>query len=657
MIRSLIKVTPSLLAALCLTLTAPASAQTLPDLTVTKVTAPFSGSTAHAGANFSVRFWVRSHNAPVSTSFVVKFFFCTSAALATCTTLGSINVTNGLSAGQTRHHDSPSFNVPASARYGARYVRISVDADDAVPETDENNNWASTAIQITTRPDLVIATLEAPRPKMVLLPNTAFAAEVGIRNQAGTSALAQAFSVSYYYCPGASIGGCTPLASEQVAVDLHSGSTLVHGSVKLTLPATAQSGTRYLRAEVDSTLAVMESDENNNATMSPMVVSQTKPDLQVDQTVVPQSGAASAAQQAFTARCRVRNTADVALNKSFQLNYYYCPTKSGSGCAYLGQQQVAHAFKGKGATTITSPTLQLPVTAVHGAGYVRFFVDGTDQVAEANEGNNSRYHAVSVTARPDLWVAKTVVPASGSVAQPGDQFTARTIVSNKPMTSAFDAPFSVALFYCPTKASAGCVALGQQQVNTAFNSGAALTINTPKLTLPATAAVGLSYFRVLVDAKDQLTEGDETNNDHYSPLAVTGPPDAGAPDQAADLGGPDSGADAGVDAGVDGSVEAGPDLAAADAAADVSTADQAARDRGQEAWFWPDGSREAGKADARDLPQPPVTATGCDCRVSLGGGPGWTWWVGLLLWWWSRRGTRGKGQGVGRGKGKGNDKG
>jgi len=482
-------------------------------------------------------------------------------------------------------------------------------------------------IKISVRPDLSITTATVPAKGQKLKAKTPFTAQLTILNAAKSSAITQAFSLSYYYCPAKSASGCTALGSEQVYTDLYSGVSYSHGSINLVVPASASSGSRYVRMVADSTKAVPESNENNNELYAPVTILDSKPDLLVDSTTVPYTGSTSGAGAAFVARCQLHNKSTTGLTKDFNLNYYYCSASSSTSCAYLGQKKVTHNFSGNSSKYVNSPSLKLPVTVTLGTGYLRFFVDGTDVIPETNEGNNDAYASFSVTAKPDLYVSKATVPASGSVSTPGATFTAKYIVKNQSGTSAFSTPFSAAFYYCAGLASSGCTLLGQQKISSTFNASAAYTLTTGTLTIPTTASPGFRYVRVTVDSDKDLAEADETNNDKYSPITVkAAPPDLGLdlppPDAAAEAGLPDAGSsEAGGDAATDRGPEAGGD-AAAEGGADVAIKEGGPKEGGKEGWFWPDQALEGGaKApDAEEKPGPPITATGCECATGQGAG-------------------------------------
>lgn len=589
------------------------SAQPKPDLSIIGAKVPYSGSTNSAAATFTARYIVNNEHKAIAATITVDFQYCETTSASSCKPLATQVLSTTFSSGQVRTFFSPTLTLPTSAQYGARYVRILLDSGDDVAESNESNNSAQLSITVSVRPDLTIS--QAKVSSASLKAGSSLTAQLTVLNTAKTSAVAQAYSLTYYYCPSKSSSGCAVMGSEQISSGLYSGASFSHGSPNLKIPTSAASGSRYVRILVDSTKAVVESNEGNNAQFVPLTIQDSKPDLAVDSTTVPYTGNTKSAGATFTARCQVKNKSTSSVTKDFNLNYYFCVAKGASGCSYLGQKKVTYNFGANSAKYFNSPALTMPVTTSLGTGYIRFLVDGTDVVSETNESNNDAYHGVKVTTKPDLLVSKATVPASGSASAPGATFTAKYVIKNQSQTSAFSTPFSVAYHYCPSMTGGGCTKLGEQKISTTFNSGAAYALTTKALTLPPSASPGFRYVRVTVDSGTAVVESNESNNQHYSPISVVAAPkDAGsdATDAGADVGTDLAQADAGAQ-------EAGADVGGA---ADAAAADSGAAEGGsKEGWFWPDQGKEAG-GDAAEKAGPPITASGCQCRASGGGGAG-----------------------------------
>ncbi len=499
------------------------------DLRMWTSLAPATGSTAGDGQQFTVTSQVQNLYENLTTNFWLDYFYCPTAADTGCTLLGFTYITDDFTPGQIRSYTSPTLTMPATAEVGTRYILFKVDSLGGVTEADETNNNRFDAITVSTLPDLSFTASTVPQTGSTNTPGSVFTAQYTIANADNTNAIYTDFVVNYAYCPTCNSNtGCLSLgtnSNQTITQNINSGATYTFTSGNLVLPASATTGFHCIRAIVDNGAAVAESNENNNVRWHTIYVgSGALPDLLADQLTVPATGSVANAGATFTMTSRIRNNAAVAQNTDFQVNYYYCPTATTTGCTYLNTQLVTTNLAANGNTIVTSPSLTMPANVLYGAGQIRVYVDATGLVPEADETNNNSWAAINVTAKPDLTIASVApVPFSGDTNGPGSTFTARFTVTNKAQTSYFNTDFQVEFFYCPTNTATGCVSLGTSAVTFNFLSGASFTFTSGQLTIPATATPGAHYLRAFVDSKtpQDIDESDETNNNVYAPITLT----------------------------------------------------------------------------------------------------------------------------------------
>ncbi len=489
------------------------------DLSNAGTTAPFSGSTAAVGQTFTARIVISWQGSLLSTDFQVAFHYCPTPAPTNCVLLGSSTVTQNFFGSGTVTVVSPTLTVPPSALVGNGYVRFQIDATNAVTETNENNNNVYDQITITTPPDLTITAAQVPVTGSADGAGATFTARHTVQAGANRSAVETDFYLAHYLCPSPAPTGCTALGDNLVTADLASGGTTQVLSSTLTIPASTAPGTYYLRAFADSTGVVSEGSEANNNYYTQLTILGPS-DLAVDQLVAPLTGSTAGAGSTFSARCRVRNLSGGTMTADIVLQYFYCTSATPAACTSLGTSTLIVDLPAGGSTTVTSPTLTMPTNARVGNGQIRFLVDATNLVSEANESNNDGYAPITVTALPDLSVQSSVVPLSGSVASAGATFTARYQIRNAASTSAFTTDFTVAVHFCPSNGPAGCALLGQTPMTTDFLSGQTNPLNTIQLSVPLSATPGTHYIRGVIDSGNAVAEGDETNNERYDPITV-----------------------------------------------------------------------------------------------------------------------------------------
>ena len=495
------------------------------DLTVNASTAPYTGSTAGANTPFTVRYRVRNAGpGTVTNAFYTYFYYCTSQSSYSCTLLGSQNISTNIGAAKEVWFTSGSLVLPNSATRGTRYIRIYVDATNTVSETSGSNNYRYNAISVTTRPDLSFSSGTVPYTGDTSGPGSTFTGRYTVINGAKTTYFSTNFYVRYYYCTSSTTSSCTQLASQYRTNNFDAGESYTFTSPTLTLPSSATKGTRYIRAYVDATGSVTESNEGNNNHFGAIAVGSTLPDLMADSTTVPYTGSTAGAGSGFTARYRVRNGGSGATTAGFTATFYYCPTASTTGCTSLGSQTVSTKLAGGQTTYVNSPGLKVPAQARYGTGYVRIYVDSANAVKEANENNNNVWDAISVTNRPDIYVSASTVPYSGSTTAAGSTFTGRYTIVNGATTSAFTTNFTVSYHYCPAVSTSGCTLIGSQTITADFNAGSSYTFTSSTLTLPSSATTGTRYVRAFIDSANAVSEYNENNNNDYDAITVGGSP-------------------------------------------------------------------------------------------------------------------------------------
>ena len=496
------------------------------DLKVLSFTAPFTGSTNAAGAAFTVRVDVMNDSSNAfSDDFEIHYFYCPKAAATGCTLFGTTKVPDDFPAKQKRSYTSATLKLPGSVLFGTGHVRVLLDATNKVLESDETNNDKYSAITITTRPDLTVAASTVPSSGSTAAGGSTFTGKYTILNSAGTSRLTDDFTIKYEYCTDSTGATCTLLGQETVTQDLDSNGSHIHTSKTLTIPAGVQNGTRYVRATLDSSKAVTESNENNNVDYDDILVSAVPSDLQILALTIPYAGSTNFAGAKFSAYFQLKNASKNGFTGDFEVYFYYCKTKGKTGCVKFGNKKITDNFAANQTRSYVSTALTLPDSVTLGVGYVRMFADATGVLTESNKTNNEAYAAINVTTLPDLTVTAGTVPNSAGKLIPGSSYTGQFTVHNGKSTSRLTTNFEVTYFDCPGKAITGCVQVGKQTLTKDLDAGASYSYTSTTLTVPATAKYGTRYVRALVDSGDAVKESDEKNNDTYGELTLTGPPD------------------------------------------------------------------------------------------------------------------------------------
>lgn len=362
-----------------------------------------------------------------------------------------------------------------------------------------------------------------------------------------------------------------------------------------------------LSVKVSNSTKVDDTCSNGNRVIVTVGYS-TTPDLTITSATAPSSGSTDKAGDSFEVKYTVRCWHE-GVTTDFYVHLLHCPSATPYACVKIGEKKISSSFTAGESKDFTQSGLLMPASASAGTSYIRFEVDATSTVTETVETNNTRYDAISVSAKPDLSFDAAKVPESGSTTAAGSKFTAGYTVANKATTSGVSTNFTVSYAYCSSTAASSCTPIGDQVIVQNVDSGAAISFTTPVLALPSSASTGTRYIRAKLDSKDDVSEASESNNELYSAITVGG-----------------AAADGGTDLNLVDTIPVSdapwPDAASTLDAAQTGDQLAAAKDMAPaEQWFWPDtgsSTRDSGTKPA-DPPGDDGCAVGAGRSADLGG--------------------------------------
>ena len=221
------------------------------DLIVSEVTAPAKG---YSGSKISVSNTISNIVNETSSSFYVNYYLKKS--------LTSTNIYIGQSFienldGLASKHQITKLQLPIKINSGSYYILASADADQTVPETNENNNYKISSSKIsvhTSYRDLIITEISANLKglRTLIVSNT-------IKNTGILST--KSFYVHYY------IKKKNSTKNTYVGGYHYSGlgsGAIKHKKITITLPKGIKASDYYVAAYVDAHKTVTESNETNN---------------------------------------------------------------------------------------------------------------------------------------------------------------------------------------------------------------------------------------------------------------------------------------------------------------------------------------------------------------------------------------------------------
>lgn len=476
----------------------------LPDLRVVNTTSTPSSGTV--GSNVNVTCRVYNYGQSAAAPSTLRYY------LSNNTTYSSNDIPIGLDfVGQLipngNNYETLSFNIP-SVPTGTYYILFVADADNAVTESNENNNVAyRTLVVNASLPDLRVIN-QASSPSSGIAGITSVTTSCVVRNYG--NATAGASTLKYYLSTNSTYStNDTYLGSD--AVGTLAAGTQGSENFSFTLPSGLNPGTYYILFRADANLNVSESNENNNVSYRTISVNASLPDLRpISQTASPSSGSAGTS---ISASCYVRNYGTATAGAS-TLRYYLSSNITYSTNDILLGTDAVGTLQAS-AQGYESHTFSVPSGLNPGTYYVLFIADIFDTVNESNENNNVSYKAITINASlPDLQVTNhTASPTSVVV---GDYINVSSIVRNNGNGSAGVSRLN---YYLSTNStySSNDTYLGNSYV-AALAPGASSTetsaINTASLT------PGTYYLLFRADGNETVTESNENNNVVYKTITI-----------------------------------------------------------------------------------------------------------------------------------------
>ena len=455
-----------------------------PDFVVSAFGAPTS---AAAGGTISVTDTTRNQGAAPGLASLTYFYLSPTATIdASSVLLGSRSVP-ALAAGASST-GTTTLTIPSTIAGATYYLVAKADGNDALVETQENNNSFPRAIAIG--PDLLVSALTVPA-------SSGAGATITVTDTTTNSGAgaAGASTTSFYISPSFVFDASAVLIGSRAVPALAAGSSST-ASTALTLPATLSTATYYVYAQADSANAVSEANETNNVMQRSLPIGA---DLVLLSVTAPASAGAG---MSITITDTTQNQGGGAAPASNTRFYLSTNLNLDASDLVLGARAVPALAAG--ATSTGSVSVTIPTTVAPGAYWLLAKADGDDAITETRESNNTYGLALSIG--PDLVVSALSAPTDSGA---GLVITVTDTTKNQ---GSGIAPASTTAFYLSTDATldASDVALGSRAVPS-LAAGATSAVSTA-LTIPAGTAPG-SYFLVAVaDSGGTVAEATETNN-------------------------------------------------------------------------------------------------------------------------------------------------
>ncbi|QLE54695.1 CARDB domain-containing protein [Nostoc sp. TCL26-01] len=361
-----------------------------PDLIIQNISVPSLIDPGNSGV-ITFNYQLANIGTASAATSTTKFYLSKDASLSSDDTLLGYDQNyfySGLSP-NTYSAESYIAIINSNTFSGNYYLLFQADANGVISESNESNNIASKAITIAV-PDLVIQNAVAPASANI---GTNIQLSYQLKNQGNGTA---SYNTTYFY-----LSQDNSLSSD----DINLGSSLISTiapagvssqSASVYLSSTTALGNYFLLYRADGNNSLLESNENNNVVAKAITI--TAPDLVITSTTVPTS-VAIGTTLTFTYEVKNQGNGNADASKTeFSL----------SRDTSIGNDDDVSIGYSTTATPILLPsgvftqTISWTVDPTIAAGkyYLMFKADGSGDVAESNENNNSVYNTVPITVTP-----------------------------------------------------------------------------------------------------------------------------------------------------------------------------------------------------------------------------------------------------------------
>ncbi|MBY0589582.1 carboxypeptidase regulatory-like domain-containing protein, partial [bacterium] len=478
-----------------------------PDLTVSSLDVPAAGG---IGQPISVSYTVTNQGSvPANTPWFDNVQLLDETSVVALLAQRSSSTFVPLAAG-ANYTQTFNVNLPNNIAPGNYRIRIVVNGNNFVPESDLSNNIATASIPVTLfNTDLVPTDLSAPSTLTI---GEQFDLSWTVQN-AGTTPTAVGWQDKVYLSDDPTLGSDDIL----LASELRSATPPLNGGSSYTvarsvsIPSTT-TGAKFLILVTDSVGQVPETNESNNRRVLPVNV--IGADLVADLIDLPVSATFGVP---LSLTYTVRNTGNAATTSDWT-DRFFLSDESGTFAVQVGQSETVGVTLLPNGSYTRTVALTVPLSFTSGNYRLSVRTDALGTQSESNENNNVNTSGLipfTLPPLPDLLTTSSIVPLEGVG---GTQFLFTWTTTNIGAAPAVG-PWSDNLSFV----SASQTFLLPPAIYTQTLAPGESVTRELVLTLPSTPET--YRLSVLTDAGNQVIEGlNEGNNSYLTSSFFVSPP-------------------------------------------------------------------------------------------------------------------------------------
>ncbi|MBL8151113.1 MAG: hypothetical protein JNN15_14395 [Blastocatellia bacterium] len=380
----------------------------LADITVP--TFSVTPTSINTGSTARVQFIVRNAGTSTASATRQDIYISTDSTITAQDTLLASALANPI-APQGMQMLQLDVTIP-SGLSGSFFIGVIADATQAVSESNENNNSASTAVTIISQPDLVVSGLTI-RPVSVN-PGDLITAEFAVTNQG--SAIATAHINEVRLSTDNIITSNDILLGSRTSGQIAAGSG-AQFSIDLRVPNNTTPGVYFVGVVIDAGAIVTETNEANNISFTQITVS-GEVDLAITQLTLSPTSGSPGSQVALAVSLTNRGSlASPATAVEFRFS---TDQNISSTDTLLGT--VMSSVLNPGQSSTLNLNVTIPASTLPGIFFIGATVDPDNSITESSEANNSS--AAIFTVRDQNPPTVRVISPNGSEAViAGETFT------------------------------------------------------------------------------------------------------------------------------------------------------------------------------------------------------------------------------------------
>lgn len=378
-----------------------------------------------------------------------------------------------------------SFSIPAPSSAQTLSLTAFADCDEAVAESNENNNtkFLSVSIIKPLLPDLTVTSVTPAKASYRAGETVTISTTIKNHGEADAGSFVVRFSPSGTSAQTRTVSG----------LKVGESTTLTW---TFTAPVLSETEVWLISVTADSTGVIAESDEANNSLSGSVTILGEKPDLCITSLTPDANSYAPGETITFTAV--IKNNGIIACPES-QIRF--------SGAEITSQTKALSRIPAGGSVAV-SFALTAPGIVGEKTYTVMAMADPNDAVEESDESNNSRSSSFTVyNPLPDLTVTR--IQSNKNEYADGETGTVTVTVSNQGGKDVANAKLKLAIgdFHSEVKQT-GAIASGSS-VRISFTFTAPEVLERREVMVTATA-----------DPTNEIVESNEANNTLTSSLAI-----------------------------------------------------------------------------------------------------------------------------------------